>query len=96
LKEWQDLVLEYGFAYGHEGTACVASSLMITTEEASRLTARRDTTASLSENCYLSKRPLQDGVPAALVVHGHISLQEQHQIAKHAEDYHAIITAITP
>ncbi|MGR5348227.1 NAD(P)H-dependent oxidoreductase [Vibrio mediterranei] len=21
LKEWQDLVLEYGFAYGHEGTA---------------------------------------------------------------------------
>jgi putative NADPH-quinone reductase len=21
LKEWQDLVLEYGFAYGHDGTA---------------------------------------------------------------------------
>ncbi|CAH8182184.1 Glutathione-regulated potassium-efflux system ancillary protein KefG [Vibrio aestuarianus] len=21
LKEWQDLVLEYGFAYGQEGTA---------------------------------------------------------------------------
>ena len=23
LKEWQDLVLEYGFAYGHDGTALV-------------------------------------------------------------------------
>ncbi len=28
LKEWQDLVLEYGFAYGHEGTALHGKSLL--------------------------------------------------------------------
>lgn len=28
LKEWIDLVLEYGFAYGHNGTALTGKSLM--------------------------------------------------------------------
>lgn len=28
LKEWQDLVLEYGFAYGHEGTALHGKKFM--------------------------------------------------------------------
>lgn len=28
LKEWIDLVLEYGFAYGHEGTALKGKNLM--------------------------------------------------------------------
>lgn len=28
LKEWIDLVLEYGFAYGHDGTALKGKSLM--------------------------------------------------------------------
>ncbi len=28
LKEWQDLVLEYGFAYGHEGTALQDKTLL--------------------------------------------------------------------
>ena len=28
LKEWQDLVLEYGFAYGHEGTALHGKRLL--------------------------------------------------------------------
>ena len=28
LKEWQDLVLEYGFAYGHEGTALHGKTLL--------------------------------------------------------------------
>ncbi|WP_319530012.1 NAD(P)H-dependent oxidoreductase [uncultured Cohaesibacter sp.] len=29
LKEWQDLVLEYGFAYGHEGTALEGKAMML-------------------------------------------------------------------
>ena len=29
LKEWQDLVLEYGFAYGHDGTALHLSLIHI-------------------------------------------------------------------
>lgn len=28
LKEWQDLVLEHGFAYGHEGTALVGKKFL--------------------------------------------------------------------
>jgi putative NADPH-quinone reductase len=28
LKEWQDLVLEYGFAYGHDGTALHGKTLL--------------------------------------------------------------------
>ena len=28
LKEWQDLVLEYGFAYGHDGTALYGKRLL--------------------------------------------------------------------
>ncbi len=28
LKEWQDLVLEYGFAYGHDGTALQGKMLL--------------------------------------------------------------------
>lgn len=28
LKEWQDLVLEYGFAYGHQGTALHGKSML--------------------------------------------------------------------
>jgi glutathione-regulated potassium-efflux system ancillary protein KefG len=28
LKEWQDLVLEHGFAYGHEGTALAGKTLL--------------------------------------------------------------------
>jgi len=41
LKEWQDLVLEYGFAYGHEGTALRGKKSLSASrlEEASRLTA---------------------------------------------------------
>ncbi len=31
LKEWLDLVLEYGFAYGHSGTALAGKQLLIAT-----------------------------------------------------------------
>lgn len=31
LKEWQDLVLEYGFAYGHEGDKLAGKRLLIAT-----------------------------------------------------------------
>lgn len=100
LKEWQDLVLEYGFAYGHEGTALRGKKLLsaITTgggeqayckEGYNRFTIREllvpfEQTAHLCGMEYLPP----------FVVQGTHQLQEQHQIAKHAEDYHAIITAL--
>lgn len=100
LKEWLDLVLEYGFAYGHEGTALRGKKLLsaITTgggeqayckEGYNRFTIREllvpfEQTAHLCGMEYLPP----------FVVQGTHQLREQHQIAKHAEDYRAIITAL--
>jgi len=90
------LVLEYGFAYGHEGTACVAKvALTVTTGGGSRQAyCRRDTTASLSENCWhLSKRLTSAGwyLPPFVV-------QGTHQLRTtsncQTQDYHTIITAL--
>lgn len=99
LKEWQDLVLEYGFAYGHNGTALQGKKVLtaITTgggeqtyckEGYNRFTIREllvpfEQTARLCGMEYLPP----------FVVQGTHQLQ-QHQIAKHAEDYRAIITAL--
>lgn len=100
LKEWQDLVLEHGFAYGHEGTALRGKKCLtaITTggdKEAyrqdghNRFTIREllvpfEQTARLCGMEYLPP----------FVVQGTHRLQERHQIDKHAEDYRAVITAL--
>lgn len=100
LKEWQDLVLEYGFAYGHEGTALRGKKFLsaITTgggEQAycqrgyNRFTIREllvpfEQTAHLCGMEYLPP----------FVVQGTHQLREQHQIAKYAEDYRTVITAL--
>ena len=100
LKEWQDLVLQHGFAYGHEGTALHGKKFLtaITTgggeqaycqEGYNRFTIREllvpfEQTAHL---CGMEYMP-------PFVVHGTHQLREQHQIAKHAEDYRAVIIAL--
>ncbi|MBD2099751.1 NAD(P)H-dependent oxidoreductase [Leptolyngbya sp. FACHB-261] len=100
LKEWQDLVLEHGFAYGHEGIALRGKKFLtaITTgggEQAysqkgyNRFTIRQllvpfEQTANLCGMEYLPP----------FVVQGTHKLREQNQIFKHAEDYHSVITAL--
>jgi glutathione-regulated potassium-efflux system ancillary protein KefG len=100
LKEWQDLVLEYGFAYGHEGTALHGKKFLtaITTgggeqaycrEGYNRFTIREllapfEQTAQLCGIEYLPP----------FIVYGTHKLREQHQIAKHAEDYRTVIIAL--
>ncbi|KGF72765.1 NAD(P)H oxidoreductase [Neosynechococcus sphagnicola sy1] len=100
LKEWQDLVLEYGFAYGHGGTALQGKKFLsaITTgggEEAycckgyNHFTIREllvpfEQTARLCGMEYLPP----------FVIHGTHQLGEQHQIAKHTEDYRRAIIAL--
>lgn len=100
LKEWQDLVLEHGFAYGHGGTALRGKKCLtaITTggdKEAyrqdgyNRFTIREllvpfEQTARLCGMEYLPP----------FVVQGTHRLQERHQIDKHAEDYRAVIIAL--
>lgn len=99
LKEWQDLVLEYGFAYGHQGTALEGKKFLstITTgggeqaycrEGYNRFTVRElltpfEQTARLCGMEYLPP----------FIVHGTHQLR-QHQIAKHTEDYRAVIRAL--
>jgi glutathione-regulated potassium-efflux system ancillary protein KefG len=100
LKEWQDLVLEYGFAYGQEGQALHGKQVLsaITTgggEKAycaqgyNRFTLREllvpfEQTAILCGMEYLPP----------FVVHGTHGLQEQHQIDRYADAYRRVILAL--
>lgn len=100
LKEWQDLVLEHGFAYGKTGTALHGKKFLtaITTggsEQAycrkgyNRFTIREllvpfEQTAALCGMDYLPP----------FVVQGTHQLHEQQQIAQHAEDYRKAIIAL--
>lgn len=100
LKEWQDLVLEHGFAYGKHGKALQGKKFLtaITTgggeqayqrEGYNRFTIREllapfEQTAGLCGMEYLPP----------FVVQGTHALQEQPHIAQHAVDYRMIITAL--
>ncbi|MEO1549703.1 MAG: NAD(P)H-dependent oxidoreductase [Pseudomonadota bacterium] len=93
LKEWQDLVLEYGFAYGHEGTALHGKVMFcaVTTGGAQesymadgvnhftvrQLLAPLEQTANLCGMTYLPP----------LVLHSARSAAEEHRIAAHARAY---------
>jgi len=97
LKEWQDLVLEHGFAYGHNGTALRGKKFLsaITTGGSEQAYCRRghnyftvrellapfEQTAHLCEMEYLPP----------FVIHGTHQLREAHQVARYAEDYRTAI-----
>lgn len=100
LKEWQDLVLQHGFAYGHTGTALRGKKFLstITTgggeqayqrEGYNRFTIRElllpfEQTAHLCGMEYLPP----------FVVQGTHQLREQHQSAKHVEDYRTALISL--
>jgi len=99
LKEWQDLVLEHGWAYGHSGTALHGKTLIsaITTggSEGSygpqgangctmwQLLAPIRQTASLCGMLY----------PPPIVVHGTHGLSEQ-EIKRHAAEYRRLVESL--
>ncbi|MEH2182918.1 glutathione-regulated potassium-efflux system oxidoreductase KefF [Nostoc sp.] len=100
LKEWLDLVLEHGFAYGNTGTALHGKKLLsaITTGGSEQAYCREgynyfsiqellvpfEQTARLCGMEYL---------PPFLVHETH-QLREQHQVAKHADDYRTAIIGL--
>ena len=100
LKEWLDLVLEHGFAYGHEGTRLQDKLFMsaLTTggpetaysrEGHNRFTMREllapfEQTAAL---CGMTWLP-------PFVVHGSIRLTDSAEIAQHVADYTRILSAL--
>ncbi|HEY9847376.1 MAG TPA: NAD(P)H-dependent oxidoreductase [Candidatus Caenarcaniphilales bacterium] len=100
LKEWQDLVLEYGFAYGHQGTALQGKKFLtaITTGGGERAYCRegynRFTIRELLVPFEQTARLCGMEYLPPFVVQGTHQLREQHQIAKHAEDYRAVIVAL--
>ena len=99
LKEWQDLVLEHGWAYGRNGTALHGKRLMCAISTGGREDAYRpegynrfairqllapvEQTATL---CGMSFLP-------PFVVHGTHQLNED-AIAHHATDYRRVLEAL--
>jgi glutathione-regulated potassium-efflux system ancillary protein KefG len=100
LKEWQDLVLEYGFAYGHEGIALRGKKFLsaITTGGVEKAYDRdgynrftiRELLAPFEQTARLCG---MDYLPP-FVIHGTHKLQEQHQMTQHAADYRTAILAL--
>lgn len=100
LKEWQDLVLEHGFAYGHGGTALQGKKFLsvVTTGGSQEAYGRQghnfftmrellvpfEQTARLCGMEYLPP----------FIVQGTHQLHGSEQIAKHMNDYHKAITAL--
>lgn len=100
LKEWQDLVLEYDFAYGHQGTALAGKKFLsaITTGGTEKAYCReghnyfsiRELLAPFEQTARLCG---MEFLPP-FVVHGAHLLQEQDQITEHGNDYRAAIAAL--
>jgi glutathione-regulated potassium-efflux system ancillary protein KefG len=99
LKEWQDLVLEHGWAYGHEGRALVGKLMMsaITTgateESYCRDGSNRFGVRELLTPIEQTARMCGMDYLSPFVVHGTHRLAE-HEIASHAADYRRTLEAL--
>lgn len=100
LKEWQDLVLEYGFAYGSEGTA-LAGKLFFNAVTAGARRAvycsqgaykyeLRDFFAPFEQSFLLCR--MQYLPPFCLFAAGHA--QDEERLAAHADDYERLLRAV--
>ncbi len=99
LKEWQDLVLEHGFAYGREGTA-LRGKMMLSAISAGGGEAayRKDGLNRFTISELL--RPFEQTAMLCgmrwlppFVVHG-THMLEADAFAGHAEDYRRVLTAL--
>lgn len=97
LKEWLDLVLEYGFAYGHHGTALQGKKFLsvITTGGSEKAYCRqghnyftvRELLAPFEQTARLCG---MEYLPP-FVIQGTHQLREAHQVALYAESYRRAI-----
>jgi glutathione-regulated potassium-efflux system ancillary protein KefG len=100
LKEWQDLVLEHGFAYGHEGMALRGKKMLsaITAggseqsycQEGYNRFSVRQLLAPFEQTAHLCG---MEYLPP-FIVHGTHKLEGTQDVDKHAEDYHRVILAL--
>lgn len=100
LKEWQDLVLEYGFAYGQGGTALKGKRFLsaITTGGSEKAYCRRGhnyfTIRELLAPFEQTARLCGMEYLPPFVVQGTHQLREPQHIAKHTEDYRTALLAL--
>ncbi|MEM0947894.1 MAG: NAD(P)H-dependent oxidoreductase [Pseudomonadota bacterium] len=100
VKEWQDLVLEHGFAYGAGGTALEGKTMMLALTAAGSEEAYtpngyqhyglRTFLTPLEQTARLCKMRF----PAPYVLHSSLHAVEQDQVAPHTEGYVRLLTAI--
>ncbi len=100
LKEWQDLVLEYGFAYGEHGTKLSGkvwaqamtlggSEQAYTREGHNRFTVR-ELLAPIDQTAFLCGMHF----PPPFLVHDALHQDPVHEIPRHARRYQAFIEAL--
>ena len=100
LKEWQDLVLQHGFAYGHDGDKLAGKTLMLAI------------TAGGSDDAYTANgyqhypirafltpleqtaRLCQMAFPAPYVLYAALKADAASEIETHAQAYARLLTAI--
>lgn len=100
LKEWQDLVLQHGFAYGHDGNALAGKTLMLAitaggsdeaySTEGYQQYPLRTFLTPLEQTARLCKMSF----PAPYVLHSALNPEEQSGIPQHTEGYVRLLTAI--
>jgi len=99
LKEWQDLVLEHGWAYGREGTALRGKTFLSAITTGGRETAyRRDgynrfTIQELLAPLEQTARLCGMDVLPSFVVHGTHGMTEE-EIQRHANDWRRTLEAL--
>lgn len=100
VKEWLDLVLEHGFAYGHHGTRLAGKTMMLALTAAGPQEAYspegyqhfplRTFLSPLEQTARLCRMSF----PAPYVLHGSLAAQTTGRIAPHAEGYARLLSAI--
>ncbi|MBW4697824.1 MAG: NAD(P)H-dependent oxidoreductase [Aphanocapsa lilacina HA4352-LM1] len=100
LKEWQDLVLEYGFAYGHEGTALRGKKFLsaITTGGSEQAYSReghnyftvRELLVPFEQTARLCG---MEYLPPFVIQSTH-QLGEKQELTRHIENYYKAIVAL--
>jgi putative NADPH-quinone reductase len=100
LKEWQDLVLEYGFAYGSEGTELHGKTLLCVLsaggkEEAYKAEGYnhftiRELLAPIEQMSALTGM----NYIAPLALFGSRTAQEENRIDQHVERYKTLLNAL--
>ena len=100
VKEWQDLVLEHGFAYGAGGTALDGKTMMLAITAAGSAEAYtsngyqhyplRTFLTPLEQTARLCKMRF----PAPYVMYGSLHAVEEDRVAPHAAGYARLLAAI--